>query len=109
MNMRRRSNRGAAPQARNEASYDQAIETLKSMFAHVDESVLKLVLESNQGRMETTVEHLLAMAGGSAAANESGPPGPAPNPGPAAPSGPPKYVPPNAPASGSAAATNVPS
>jgi len=64
----RRNRQGSRPQQarqapRNEITFADALKTLKSMFADMDESVLKLVLESNQGRMETTVEHLLAMSG----------------------------------------------
>jgi len=65
-NMLRRNNRGSnrqpqPPNGRNEINYDSAISTLKAMFATIDESVLRLVLDTNGGRMETTVENLLQM------------------------------------------------
>jgi len=62
-----RNNLGAQPrppQNRNEINYDSAIQTLKAMFTGVDESVLRLVLDTNGGRMETTVENLLQMTAG---------------------------------------------
>jgi len=55
------SNQRQPPQGRNEINYDAAIQTLKAMFTTVDESVLRLVLDTNGGRMETTVENLLQM------------------------------------------------
>jgi len=64
--MLRRNSRGSnqqpqPAQSRNEINYDSAISTLKAMFVTIDESVLRLVLDTNGGRMETTVENLLQM------------------------------------------------
>jgi len=51
------------------------------MFSNVDESVLRLVLDTNGGRMETTVENLLQMTGEQQATDQAA----APNaPGPVA-------------------------
>jgi len=47
----------------NEITIDEAVKTLKEMFAGVEESVVKLILESNGGRMEPTVENLLLITG----------------------------------------------
>jgi len=47
----------------NEITIDEAVKTLKEMFVGVDETVVKLILESNGGRMEPTVENLLLITG----------------------------------------------
>lgn len=47
----------------NEITIEDAVKTLKEMFGEVDENVLRLILESNGGRMEPTVEHLLQITG----------------------------------------------
>jgi len=62
------------PQGRNEINFDAAIQTLKAMFSNVDESVLRLVLDTNGGRMETTVENLLQMTGEQEATDQAAAP-----------------------------------
>merc|ERR1719336_2417082 len=99
-----RRNRGAGQRQqsrprrdpRNEISYADALSTLQSMFSGVDVEVIRMVLDSNGGRMESTVENLLQMTGGGGAAAA---------PAAAAPKG---YVPPAVPASGDAAAASKP-
>jgi len=73
-------NQQQPPQGRNEINYDAAIQTLKAMFTNVDESVLRLVLDTNGGRMETTVENLLQMTAAEKQSNNQvvAPSGPVP-------------------------------
>jgi hypothetical protein len=49
-------------------SYESAMANLKSMFSSVDSEVIAMILQSNAGHMERTVEHLLAMTSGAPAA-----------------------------------------
>ena len=47
-------------------SYEDAVSTLKQMFADTPDEVIKARLEANGGHMENTVNDLLAMASGEA-------------------------------------------
>jgi hypothetical protein len=56
-------------------SYEDAIQTLKGMFSDFDDETLGMVLQSNGGHMERTVDVLLGMGaqmGGSDTAVDSG-------------------------------------
>ena len=44
-------------------SYREALDTLKAMFSDIDASVIQVVLESNRGHMENTVDQLLVIKG----------------------------------------------
>src|SRR5690348_798325 len=44
-------------------TYEDAMATLVSMFGTVDREVIAMILQSNNGHMEKTVENLLAMTG----------------------------------------------
>jgi hypothetical protein len=56
-------------------SYEDAVQTLKGMFSDFDEETLGMVLQSNGGHMERTVDVLLGMGaqmgGGDATDNAS--------------------------------------
>jgi len=52
-------------------SYQEAIETLKSMFGDTEEAVIVSRLEANNGHMEHTVNDLLAMANGEVTPNQA--------------------------------------
>jgi len=58
----------------NEITIEDAVKTLKDMFTEVDESVLRLIIESNGGRMEPTVEHLLQITGQNVGSSNPGAP-----------------------------------
>lgn len=47
-------------------SYEQAMQTLVSMFGTVDREVIAMLLQNNKGHMENTIENLLAMTAGPA-------------------------------------------
>jgi hypothetical protein len=58
----------------NRITQEQAVATLQAMFAHVDAEVLLMVLESNGGHMERTVEALLSMDGSGSGSGAAPPP-----------------------------------
>jgi hypothetical protein len=65
----------------NRITQEDAIATLQAMFSHMDAEVLLMVLESNGGHMERTVECLLSMDSSAAAPGADSAPAPvvAPN------------------------------
>ena len=70
------------PPPRNEVTWESAIASLQAMFPTYDLAVIETFLELNRGKVETTVEQLLAMdAGGGGAppaAAAAGAPAPPP-------------------------------
>ncbi len=57
----------------NRVPYESALSDLQSMFAGVDREVIAMLLQSNQGVMERTVENLLAITGGAAVGDVAAP------------------------------------
>eukprot|EP01083_Nonionella_stella_P065075 170226_1 len=53
----------AADSADHTLAYSDALGTLNAMFADIDDEVISMVLDSNGGHMERTVECLLQMSG----------------------------------------------
>ena len=47
-------------------SYEAAMANLRSMFSGVDDEVIAMLLQSNNGHLERTVEQLLGITGGAA-------------------------------------------
>ena len=45
-------------------SYEAAMANLRSMFSGVDDEVIAMLLQSNNGHLERTVEQLLGITGG---------------------------------------------
>jgi hypothetical protein len=71
--------------------YEEAVNTLQSMFGGMDRDVICAVLHANRGHMERTIDQLLAMSGDGISngntnesnnVNVASPPPPSPNPSP---------------------------
>lgn len=53
-------------------SYEAAMANLRSMFSGVDDEVIAMLLQSNNGHLERTVEQLLGITGGAADVGSGG-------------------------------------